>query len=73
MSRNEVKELFKSWGIEDPTDDQVTNYLNTISKEVKSAEDKALKYKAQADKALDLEKRLDELKEKMLKIIERNH
>ena len=72
MSRSEVKELFKSWGIEEPTDEQVTNYLNTISKEVKSAEDKAMKYKAQADKALDLEKQLDELNSQNLSELEKS-
>ena len=71
MSRSEVKELLKSWGIEEPTDEQVSSYLNTISKEVKSAEDKAMKYKAQADKAVDLEKRLDELNSANLSEVEK--
>ena len=71
MSRSEVKELLKSWGIEEPTDEQVSSYLNTISKEVKSAEDKAMKYKAQADKAVDLEKKLDELNSANLSEVEK--
>ena len=61
MTRNEVKELFKSWGIEEPTDEQVTDYLNRIQKEVKTAEDKANRYKADADKVRDLEKQIEEM------------
>ena len=61
MSRNEVKELFKSWGIEEPTDEQITNYLNTIQKEVKTAEDKANRYKAEADRVKELQKELEDI------------
>ena len=61
MTRNEVKELMKSWGIEEPTDEQVTDYLNRIQKEVKTAEDKANRYKADADKVRDLEKQIEEM------------
>lgn len=61
MKREEVKELMKSWGIEEPTDEQVTDYLNRMQKEVKIAEDKANKFKADADKVKDLEKQIEEL------------
>ena len=61
QSRSEVKDLLKSWGIEEPTDDQVTDYLNRMQKEVKLAEDKANRYKADADKVKDLEKQIEEL------------
>lgn len=66
MTRNEVKELFISWGIEEPTDEQISDYLNKIQKEVKNAEDKANRYKADADKVKDLEKQIEEMNNKNL-------
>lgn len=71
MSRNEVKELMKSWGIEEPTDEQITDYLNRVQKEVKTAEDKANRYKADADKVKDLEKQIEELNSANLTDIEK--
>jgi len=61
MSRNEVKELLMSWGIEEPTDEQISDYLNRMQKEVKAAEDKATRYKADADRVKDLESQIEEL------------
>lgn len=61
MSRSEVKELLKSWGIEEPTDEQITDYLNRMQTEVKKAEDTAKRYKADADKVKDLEKQIEEM------------
>lgn len=66
MSREEVKALFKSWGIEEPTDEQVSDYLNRMQKEVKAAEDKATRYKADADRMKDLEKQLEEINNEKL-------
>lgn len=61
MKREEVKELMKSWGIEEPTDEQISDYLNRVQKEVKAAEDKATRYKADADRVKDLESQIEEL------------
>lgn len=61
MKREEVKELMKSWGIEEPTDEQISDYLNRMQKEVKAAEDKATRYKADADRVKDLENQIEEL------------
>lgn len=61
MKREEVKELMKSWGIEEPTDEQISDYLNRMQKEVKAAEDKATRYKADADRVKDLESQIEEL------------
>lgn len=66
MSREEVKALFNSWGVENPTDEQVSDYLNKIQKEVKNAEDKANRYKADADRLKDLEKQLEEMNNEKL-------
>ena len=71
MKREEVKELLKSWGIEEPTDEQITDYLNRMQKEVKTAEDKANRYKADADKVKDLEKQIEELNSANLTDIEK--
>lgn len=71
MTRAETKELMKSWGIEEPTDEQITDYLNRIQKEVKTAEDKANRYKADADKVKDLEKQIEELNSANLTDIEK--
>ena len=66
MSREEVKALFNSWGIESPTDEQVSDYLNKIQQAAKSAEDKAIRYKAEADKVKELQKQLDEMNNEKL-------
>lgn len=66
MSRNEVKELLISLGVEEPSDEAISNYLNTIQKEVKSAEEKAARFKAEADKVKELTKQLDEINSEKL-------
>lgn len=71
MSREEVKALFKSWGIEEPTDEQVSDYLNRMQKEVKAAEDKATRYKADADRVKDLEAQLEEINNEKLTDVEK--
>lgn len=62
MKREEVKAKLISWGIEEPTDEQVNDYLAQISKEIKASEDRATHFKAEADKVKDLVKELDEIK-----------
>lgn len=71
MKREEVRELMKSWGIEEPTDEQITDYLNRMQKEVKSAEDRANKFKADSDRVHDLEKQIEELNSANLTDIEK--
>ena len=71
MKREEVRELLKSWGIEEPTDEQITDYLNRMQNEVKKAEDTAKRYKADADKVKDLEKQIEELNSANLTDIEK--
>jgi len=61
MSRAEAKQFLISCGIEEPTEEQVTNYLNSVQNEVKKAEDTAKRYKADADKVKDLEKQIEEM------------
>lgn len=71
LKREEVKELLKSWGIEEPTEEQVTDYLNRMQTEVKKAEDTAKKYKADADKVKDLEKQIEEMNSAKLTDLEK--
>ena len=59
MTRSQAVENLKSLGIEEPTDDQVTNYLNTVHGESKKEKDRAEMLKAQADKVAELQKQLD--------------
>lgn len=61
MTREEAKQFLINTGVAEPTDDAISSLLNTIQKSVKSAEDKALHYKAEADRVKDLEKELKEL------------
>lgn len=62
MNRDEARKFLIDSGVAEPTDEAVTNLLNTIQKSVKSAEDKAVRYKAEADRVHELTKELDDLK-----------
>jgi len=61
LKREDVRQKLVGWGIENPTDEQISDYLATISKETKSAEDRAARFKADSDKVKDLEKQINEL------------
>lgn len=71
MKREEVKQKLISWGIEEPTDDQISDYLAQINKEVKSAEDRATHYKAEAERVKELENELKTLNEANLSDVEK--
>ena len=71
LSREEVRQKFVEWGIENPTNEQVADYLAQISKEIKSSEDRALKFRDEAQKVKELTKELDDLKSANLTDIER--
>ena len=66
MSREEAKQFLINSGVAEPTDEAISNLLNTIHASVKTAEDKALRYKAEADKVRDLEAKLDEINNEKL-------
>ena len=61
LSRDEVRKKFAEWGVENPTEEQVSDYLAQIGKEVKSSEDKAQRYKDDALRVKELQKQLDEM------------
>ena len=71
MTRAEAKELLVACGVESPTDEQVTNFLNAHNKDVQREKDNANKYKEMADKADELQKQLDEINESKLTEVEK--
>lgn len=54
MTREQAKQKLISFGVTEPTDEQISDLLNSISAETK-------KYKEKADKADDLQTQLDEI------------
>lgn len=63
MSREQAKKNLISFGIQEPTEEQITNYLNQVNGETKKEKDRADKYKEKADKADELQGRVDELEQ----------
>ncbi len=63
MSREQAKKHLISLGIKEPTDEQVSDYLNQVNGETKKEKEKAEKYKEKADKADELQERVDELEQ----------
>lgn len=61
MTREQAKQNLISIGISEPTDEQVSNYLNQLNGETKKEKDKAAEYKAKADKADELQSKIDEI------------
>lgn len=63
MSRTEARANLVAIGIENPTDEQITNYLNQVNGATQAERTKADKYKSEADKVAELQKQLDEKNE----------
>lgn len=63
MTREQAKQVLIGMGIEEPSDEQVTKYLDSVTGEVKKEKDKNISIKEKADKAEALQKELDELKQ----------
>lgn len=63
MTREQAKQVLIGIGIEEPSDEQVTKYLDSVTGEVKKEKDKNTSIKEKADKAEALQKELDELKQ----------
>lgn len=61
MTREQAKQNLISIGVAEPTDEQISNYLNQVNGETKKEKDRADGYKAKADTADDLQKQLDEI------------
>lgn len=67
MSREEAREFIKTkFGIEEPTDQQVTDFLNETNKDSQKKNDLTTKYNDEKKRADDLQKQLDELNDSKL-------
>lgn len=71
MTREEAKQFLINSGVAEPTDEAISNLLNTIQKSVKTAEDKANRYKADADRVKELTQQLDEMNTQNLSDVEK--
>lgn len=71
MTREEAKQFLIDSGVAEPTDEAVSNLLNTIQKQTKAAEDKASRYKEDSLRVKELTKELDELKSANLTDLEK--
>ena len=54
MTREKAKQKLITFGVAEPTDEQITNFLNTVGAETKKEREKADNYKADAEKAEEL-------------------
>ena len=70
MTREQAKANLVACGIAEPTEEQITNYLNQVNGAVKSEKDRADKYKAESEKVGELQKQLEELNNKGLSEVE---
>lgn len=73
MTRAEAKEVLISCGVAEPTEEQITNFLNAHNKDVQKQKDIAEQYKEKADKADGLQKQLDEIEESKLSESEKSN
>lgn len=71
MTREQAKKNMIAFGIEEPSEEQISNYLNQIGAETKKEKDRADGYKANADKAAELQAELDRINEQNLSDIEK--
>ncbi len=71
MTREQAKAKLISLGIAEPTEDQITNLLNSVMDEVKTEQTRAEKYKEDAEKAVELQKQLDDIQSQGLTDVEK--
>lgn len=71
MTREQAKANLISYGVAEPTEEQITAYLNGVNSEVKREKDRADKYKLDADKASQLQKQLDDISNQNLSEVEK--
>lgn len=61
MTRADAKQKLASYGIAEPTEEQITDLLNSINAETQKEKQRADGYKADADKAAELQAELDRI------------
>ncbi len=71
MKREEARQKLIDLGIAEPTEEQISSLLNSVTAEIKSEKAKADRYKEDADKAKDLQKQLDDLQSQNLTDVEK--
>ena len=71
MTREQAKQKLISFGVAEPTEEQISDLLNSISAETKKEKDRADSYKAKADKADELQTQLDDLNSQNMSDIEK--
>jgi hypothetical protein len=71
MTREQAKQNLVTIGISEPTEEQVTNYLNQVNGESQKEKRRADDYKEKADKAAELQQKLDEIEAGNLSEVEK--
>lgn len=71
MTREQAKNNLISFGVENPAEEQITNYLNQINGEAQKERERADKLKEKADKADEYKSQLDALEQKNLSEVEK--
>lgn len=71
MTRAEAKATLIASGVAEPTEEQISNLLNSVAAETKKEKDRADKLKEKADKADELQGKLDELEQNGLSDLEK--
>lgn len=71
MTREQAKNNLISFGVENPTEEQITNYLNQVNGEAQKEKERADKLKEKADKADELQTQLDTLQSQNLSEVEK--
>lgn len=61
MTREQARKNLETIGIESPTDEQITNYLNQVQGETRFERDRADKLKDKASKADELQQQIDDM------------
>lgn len=70
MTRKEAEQNLIGFGIAEPTDEQITNYLNQIGAETKSYKDKLASVGSKDDRIAELEKELEKLNKQNMSDLE---
>lgn len=71
MNRDQARQNLITIGVAEPTDEQITNYLNQLQGETKREKDRADKYKSEAEEVIELRKQLESKNNENLSEVEK--
>ena len=71
MTREQAKQFLVTVGVAEPTDEQISAYLNSVNGAVKAEKDKADALKKDADLAKELQEKLDAINAEKMSDIEK--